>query len=355
MMDFWHGKRVLVTGHTGFKGSWLTVWLRTLGAEVIGYSLPPPSQPNLFEVANVSDGIVSIIGDVRDLSHLKKEMRSHEPHIVIHMAAQALVRSSYDDPVETFSTNMMGTVNLLEAARHTGSVRAVVSVTSDKCYENREMLWGYRENDPMGGYDPYSASKGCAELIVSAYKRSFFAKSGIALASVRAGNVIGGGDWSEDRLIPDIVGGLVTDQPIAIRNPNATRPWQHVTEPLAGYLMLAERLWEQGNDFAEGWNFGPNEDGAKSVAWIVDYLRSKWGGAKQNWFVDAGDHPHEAGYLKLDCAKAKARLGWQPKLDLAIALDWVLEWYQAFHAGDVDMRVLTEQQIARYQKWDDYD
>jgi len=288
---FWKSKKVLITGHTGFKGSWLALWLQNLGANVTGYSLQPPTNPNLFEIAHVADKMNSIIGDVRDLKHLISCFAENRPEIIIHMAAQSLVRTSYDDPVETYSTNVMGTVNVLEAVRHTDSVKVIIIVTSDKCYENKEWLWGYRENEPMGGHDPYSNSKGCAELVTSAYRNSYFhVKSSVAVASTRAGNVIGGGDWAQDRLIPDIVNAFMEKRPVMIRNPNAIRPWQHVLEPLHGYLMLAERLWDKGHTFAEGWNFGPNEQDAKPVSYVVERLAQLWG-KDASWNNDAFSHP----------------------------------------------------------------
>ena len=347
-MGFWRGKKVLITGHTGFKGGWLSIWLKRLGAEVTGISLPPSSSPNLFEVANVADGMNSVNCDIRNLGDLKKAIKSYHPEVIIHMAAQALVRPSYVDPIETYATNVMGTANLFEAARSIDSIRVIINVTSDKCYENKEWIWGYREHDPMGGHDPYSSSKGCAELVTNAYRNSFFNNGRISVASVRAGNVIGGGDWAKDRLIPDIVNGIIQGKPIAIRNPNAIRPWQYVCEPLHGYLLLAEKLWGQGQEFAESWNFGPDDDDVKSVRWIADYLCQKWGKAI-NWQNDSGDnHPHEAVYLKLDCSKAKIRLGWKPRLELATALDWCIEWYKAYQKG-ADLKVVSEDHVARYQ------
>ena len=351
-MKFWTGKTVLITGHTGFKGSWLSLWLQSLGAKVIGYSLPAPTQPNLFDVANVAEGMTSVIGDVRDLEHFQAVMKQYQPEIVFHMAAQPLVRYSYQNPVETYATNVMGTVNVLEAARHTESVRSVVVITTDKCYENREWSWGYRENEPMGGKDPYSSSKGCAELVVSAYRDSYFSakdfdRHRVALASARAGNVIGGGDWALDRLIPDIMRAIQENRPVLIRSPRAIRPWQHVLEPLSGYLCLAEHLWHHGPEYAEGWNFGPSDEDAKPVAWIVDRLTKLWGEGA-SWEVDLGSHPHEATYLKLDCSKAKAKLGWTPRTSLATALDWIVEFYQAYQAHQ-NMREVTESQILRFQ------
>lgn len=349
--EFWNGKTVLLTGHTGFKGSWLALWLQSLGAKVVGYALAPPSNPSLFETAKVAEGMTSIVGDIRDLAHLRTVFAEHRPEIVIHMAAQALVRYSYANPVETYSTNVMGTVNLLEAVRSTDSVRAVVNVTSDKCYENREWVWSYRENEAMGGYDPYSNSKGCAELVSAAYRNSYFnpdnyADHRVALASGRAGNVIGGGDWADDRLIPDIMRAIVQGRPVSIRNPHAIRPWQHVLEPLAGYLALAEKLYTEGAGYAEGWNFGPNDEDAKPVQWIVEKLTQAWGEGA-SWALDGGDHPHEAHYLKLDCSKAKARLNWHPRWRLADTLAAIVDWNRAHQAGK-DMREMTLGQIATY-------
>jgi CDP-glucose 4,6-dehydratase len=348
---FWHGKRVLLTGHTGFKGSWLSLWLQSMGAQVVGYALAPPSNPSLFDVAGVSKGMTSITGDIRDLEHLRKVFAEHKPEIVIHMAAQALVRHSYVEPVETYSTNVMGTVNLLEAVRNTGSVKAVVNVTSDKCYENREWVWGYRENEAMGGYDPYSNSKGCAELVTAAYRNSYFhpekyKEHGVAIASGRAGNVIGGGDWAEDRLIPDIMRAITQGKPVNIRSPHAIRPWQHVLEPLSGYLVLAQKLYEQGATYAEGWNFGPNDADAKPVQWIVEKLTQAWGEGA-SWVLDDGNHPHEAHYLKLDCSKAKIRLDWHPRWHLEEALGAIIEWQRAYRDGK-NMYELTLRQISAY-------
>jgi CDP-glucose 4,6-dehydratase len=349
---FWHGKRVFVTGHTGFKGSWLCLWLQSLGAEVTGYALAPPTDPSLFETAKVAAGMRSIIGDVRDGDSLVRAVQAAKPEIVIHMAAQPLVRYSYDHPVETYATNVMGVVNLLEAVRKSPGVRAVVNVTTDKCYENREWDWGYRENEAMGGYDPYSSSKGCAELVTAAYRNSFFnparrAEHGVALASARAGNVIGGGDWALDRLIPDVMRAIESGQRVSIRSPHAIRPWQHVMEPLNGYLMLAEKLYaEDGASFAEAWNFGPADEDARPVQWIVERLTEAWGEGAA-WQLDRDPQPHEAHYLKLDCSKAKARLGWQARWSLVQALDRIVEWHKAAQQG-ADARQLTLQQIAAY-------
>jgi len=351
--SFWRGKRVLVTGHTGFKGGWLTLWLESMGAKVSGYALQPPTEPSFSEVAGVEKLIDSAREDVRDLSAVKHWLEKTSPEIVFHLAAQALVRPSYDDPVETYSTNVMGTVNVLEAVRCCASVKSVVIVTSDKCYENREWVWGYREDEAMGGYDPYSNSKGCAELVTAAFRSSFFnpddyERHHVAIASGRAGNVIGGGDWATDRLLPDIVRAIIADQPVRIRNPVATRPWQHVLEPLSGYLTLAKRLYEDGPKFTGGWNFGPLDHDVKPVQFIVDEITRFWGeGAR--WEMDSVDHPHEATYLKLDCSKAHTFLDWQPKLRLETALAWSVEWYKAWRAGQ-DMREMTMKQISNYSE-----
>lgn len=350
---FWQGKRVFVTGHTGFKGSWLSLWLQELGAELTGYSLEAPTQPSLFETARVGSGMQSIIGDIRDANALAEAMALSAPEIVIHMAAQPLVRYSYDHPVETYSTNVMGLVNLFESVRNTPSVRAVVNVTSDKCYENREWHWGYRENEAMGGYDPYSSSKGCAELVTSAYRRSYFSASRggrkpVALASARAGNVIGGGDWALDRLIPDIMRAISGNKTTSIRSPHAVRPWQHVLEPISGYLVLAERLYEEGAAFADGWNFGPSDEDAKPVQWIVEHLTQAWGPGA-SWQLDPVPGPHEATFLKLDCSKARAVLNWTPAWGLSQSLDKIVEWYRAYVQGE-DMRSMTISQINQYQQ-----
>jgi len=346
-VSFWRGRKVFLTGHTGFKGGWLSLWLQSLGADLTGFSLDPPTKPSLFEVANVERGMISIIGDVRDGAALAAAMQHAQPEIVIHMAAQPLVRRSYTDPVETYSTNVMGTVYLLEAVRKTPTVKAVVNVTSDKCYENKEWVWPYREDEPMGGHDPYSNSKGCAELVTAAYRNSFIQGSGVALASARAGNVIGGGDWASDRLVPDILRSFAQNQPVNIRNPNAIRPWQHVLEPLGGYLTLAERLFTQGEDFAQGWNFGPQADDAKPVQWIVEHMAKLWGeGAR--WQKDGSTQPHEANYLKLDISKAQALLGWRPTLSLMEALQLTVDWAR-HHAKGEDMKSITQHQIQQYQ------
>jgi CDP-glucose 4,6-dehydratase len=344
---FWSGKRVFLTGHTGFKGSWLSLWLQSMGAEVTGYALEAHTKPSLFEDGNVGVAMSSIIADVRDMPTLQNAILQAKPDIVIHMAAQALVRYSYQNPVDTYSTNIMGTVHLLEAVRNSQSVKAVVVVTTDKCYENKEWLWGYREDDPMGGFDPYSNSKGCAELVTSAYRRSFFKSKGIALATARAGNVIGGGDWAQDRLIPDILSAFEQGKLAHIRNPQAVRPWQHVLEPLRGYLTLAEYLFEQGPSFAEAWNFGPNDEDARPVSWIAKQMAQMWGESAQ-WELDKSDHPHEANYLKLDISKAGSRLGWRPALRLNEALKLIIDWSKQRQLG-ADVHNITMDQIQNYQ------
>ncbi|BAV34023.1 CDP-glucose 4,6-dehydratase [Sulfuricaulis limicola] len=348
--EFWKGKSVFVTGHTGFKGSWLCLWLDRLGAKVTGYALPPPTNPSLFELARVAETMHSIIADVTNLPALQAAMAAAKPDIVIHMAAQSLVRYSYDNPVETFTTNVLGTVHVLDAVRRVPSVRAVVIVTSDKCYHNEEWVWGYRETSRLGGADPYSASKGCAELVVAGYQRSFFdpkANPGCAaVGSSRAGNVIGGGDWAADRLVPDIIRSLLKNQPTIIRSPQATRPWQHVLEPLHGYLMLAERLFTDGHAFASAWNFGPPEQSEKTVGWIIEQLYRLWG-VTFDWKKDPNPGPPECTFLKLDASKARAYLGWRPKLDLITTLDSIVKWSRRFEAGD-DMRKVSVAEIENF-------
>ena len=345
---FWRGKKVFLTGHTGFKGSWLSLWLQSLGAEVKGFALQPPTTPALFEEARVAGGIESEIGDIRDLEAITASMTAFNPDVLIHMAAQPLVRLSYREPVETYATNVMGTVHVLEAARRCSHLKAIVNVTTDKCYENREWVWGYRENEPMGGHDPYSNSKGCSELVTAAYRSSFFnTPDTAALASARAGNVIGGGDWAEDRLIPDILRAFEKKQPVIIRNPLATRPWQHVLEPISGYLTLAEKLFNEGDVYAEGWNFGPRDEDVKPVEWILNRLVKHWGQGA-SWQLDNNPQPHEAQLLELDISKATAKLKWHPRWTLAETLDSIVEWHQCWLRSD-DIRQMTLDQIAKHR------
>lgn len=345
---FWNSKRVLLTGHTGFKGSWLSLWLQSLGADVVGYALAPDS-PSLFEQARVSEKMASIYGHLEDVESLRSAFRTANPQIVVHMAAQSLVRRSYAEPVQTYATNVLGTVHVLELIRQTPSVRVAIIVTSDKCYENREWVWSYREVDRLGGHDPYSSSKACAELVTVAYRDSFFRKSARrpAVATVRAGNVIGGGDWAEDRLVPDCIRALIKKRPVAIRNPQAVRPWQHVLDPLCGYLMLLERLWEDASGWDEEWNFGSSHEECRPVSWLVSELTRRWS-EQASWTVTTNpDQLQEATYLTLDSSKARRRLAWTPRLNLDTALDWVVEWYRAFEAG-TDLQKITTEQISRY-------
>jgi CDP-glucose 4,6-dehydratase len=343
---FWQGKRVFLTGHTGFKGGWLSLWLQQMGAEVYGFALAPSTTPNLFESAGVVSGMAdSTIADIRDVDALTRALKQAQPEIVFHLAAQPLVRYSYKSPVETYAVNVMGTINLFEAIRASDTVRAVINVTTDKCYENREWEWPYRENEAMGGHDPYSSSKACSELVTAAYRRSFFEAQGVALASARAGNVIGGGDWSEDRLIPDFLRALDDNEPVVIRSPDAIRPWQHVLEPLSGYLTLAEKLYQDGDNFSCAWNFGPNDQDARTVGWIIERMVQRMPGA--SWRLDGAPKAHEAHTLKLDSSKAKNALGWQPKWNLEQALDRVVEWHQAWRLSN-DMRVQCREQIVAY-------
>lgn len=344
----WQGRRVLVTGHTGFKGSWLALWLHAMGAKVTGFALPPPTDPSLFEAARLADLVDHVEGDVRDFTALRSTVERSRPDVIFHLAAQPLVRLSYEQPIETYAANVMGTVHLLEAARLTGGVKAIVCVTSDKCYENREWDWPYRESDPMGGHDPYSSSKGCAELVVAAWRRSYFGSADAPLlASVRAGNVIGGGDWAADRLVPDLVRAFEAGVAPLIRAPDAVRPWQHVLEALGGYIMIAERLMAGERRFADAWNFGPADEDARPVRWIVDRMRAGWRDGAAPPTLDAGPRPHEAGLLRLDSARARAALGWRPALDLGQAIGWIVEWHKAVGAGE-DARRVTLDQIAHY-------
>ncbi|WP_415842093.1 CDP-glucose 4,6-dehydratase [Paracidovorax anthurii] len=349
---FWAGRRVFLTGHTGFKGTWLSIWLQRMGAEVTGYALAPDSTPAMFALARAAEGMTSLIGDVRDAAQLAGALQAAAPEVVIHMAAQPLVRQSYADPVGTYSTNVMGTVHLLEAVRRSPSVRAVVVVTSDKCYENREWLWGYREEDALGGFDPYSNSKACTELVAGSYRDSFFppekyGSHGVAMASARAGNVIGGGDWSSDRLIPDFLRAASQGGPLELRNPDAIRPWQHVLEPLAGYLQLAQRLVEQGVAVSGAWNFGPSEQDARSVGDVVRQLAASWPEPVDCRFAADAGGPHEARMLRLDSSKARALLGWTPRWTLAQTLSSIVGWHAAHRRGE-DMRKMTEAQIESY-------
>jgi CDP-glucose 4,6-dehydratase len=347
--QFWKNKKVFVTGHTGFKGSWLSLWLQDLGAEVCGYALAPATQPNLFDLAHIAHDMDSIIGDIRDLETLEKTINRLNPEIVLHLAAQPLVRYSYDCPIETYATNVMGTVHILEAARQCASVKVVINVTTDKCYENKEWVWGYRENEPLGGFDPYSNSKACSELVTSAYRDSFYKASSVnkALASARSGNVVGGGDWSADRLIPDIVQSIIDKRDVEIRYPNAIRPWQHVLEPLAGYLLLAERLWDDPAKYSTAWNFGPYLQDTATVKEIVENMIKQWGSSVAVKKAQ-GEASHEAGYLKLDIAKAVEQLMWHPQLSLHQALELTVAWYKAWHNRE-DMRAVTLKQIHDYQ------
>jgi len=343
--DIWLGKRVYLTGHTGFKGSWLSLWLSSMGAIVKGYALHPPTSPSLFDDAHIADKIDSEIGDIRNLNQLRSSMVEFKADIVIHMAAQPLVRLSYKEPLETYEINVMGTAKVLEAARSCANLKSIVSVTTDKCYENKEWVWGYREDEPMGGYDPYSSSKGCAELVSSAYRRSFMQEQGVGLATARAGNVIGGGDWADDRLIPDILKAFEQHKPVVIRNPSSTRPWQHVLEPLSGYLVLAQALYENPVSYSEGWNFGPHDEDVKPVDWILNHMVASWPGT--SWQLDQDAHPHESGYLKLDVSKAKARLNWKPTWHLELTLEKIVKWHQAWLKQE-DIQALCLQEINDY-------
>ena len=342
--DVWRDRRVFLTGHTGFKGSWLALWLRRLGAVVTGYALPPDTSPSLFDVTRAFEGMRSITGDIRDPRALHAALAESEAEVVLHLAAQSLVRESYARPVDTYATNVMGTVHLLEAVRETKSVKAVVVVTSDKCYENREWEWAYRENEPLGGHDPYSSSKACAELVAAAYRGSFFSDAKIATA--RAGNVIGGGDWAKDRLVPDLIRAFTNEEAAVIRNPLAIRPWQHVLEPLHGYLLLAEALL--ADKAAEAWNFGPADHDVRPVQWVADELARRWGGGAR-WIQDSGAHPHEAHTLKLDSARARTLLRWRPRLSLSESLDWIVDWHRGFNASPESAAELTLGQIERFE------
>lgn len=345
---FWSGKRVFLTGHTGFKGSWLALWLERLGSRVTGYALEPPSRPSLFERAEVAGGLESIHGDLRDLDRLRQAMTTARPQVVLHLAAQSLVKEGYRDPLGTYSTNVQGTAHVLEAARGCDGLEALVSVTTDKCYRNDERAVGFREEDPLGGHDPYSSSKAGAELVTAAYRRSFFRDGAPFVASARAGNVIGGGDWAADRLIPDLIRGFSAGETVKVRSPAAIRPWQHVLEPLRGYLEVAEHLATGGAAFAEAWNFGPEESDARPVEWIATRAAELWGDGA-GWELDDEVHPPEATYLKLDVSKAGERLGWRPVVDLETALGWIVDWHRREAAGE-SARELCAERIARYEE-----
>ena len=347
MRDFWNGKKVLITGHTGFKGSWLAFRLSSLGANACGYALAPETLPNLYRNLDLENHITSVIGDVCDLPHVEKTLQDFQPEIVFHLAAQSLVRRSYRQPIETYQTNVIGTINVLDAIRRAGFVKSVVVITTDKVYENNEWHWAYRENERLGGYDPYSNSKACAELAVAAYRNSFFAETDTLIATARAGNVIGGGDWSEDRLLPDVFRSLIFDQLLEIRNPHSVRPWQHVLEPLTGYLQLAEKLHAGEKSFADAWNFGPADEDSKPVGYILDKIKDVWN-APVNWKLGGGVQPHEARLLKLDSAKAKNELKWLPKLSLDEAVNLTAEWYRGFK-DKKDLTELTQKQITFYE------
>jgi CDP-glucose 4,6-dehydratase len=352
--NLWHNRRVFLTGHTGFKGGWLALWLASKGAIVRGYSLDPCTTPSLFTEARIGSVLEDIRGDIRNPTTLNEALTSFAPEVVFHLAAQPLVRYSYDDPIGTFETNILGTARVLDAVRRTPSVRAVVSVTTEKCYENKEWLWGYRETDPLGGYDPYSSSKACAEIVSAAFRQSYFPVDRIAdhhcaIATARAGNVIGGGDWSTDRLIPDLVRGFLTGEPVRIRRPHAIRPWQHVLEPVLGYIQLAEHLLSADPArFATAFNFGPSDDDAQTVGWIVERMVQHWGDGA-SWILDEDPSVHEAGYLKLDASHARAELAWHPRLQLQTTLHWLVDWYKAWQSG-ADMHRFTLDQIAAYEQ-----
>jgi CDP-glucose 4,6-dehydratase len=356
VMSFWHGRRVYVTGHTGFKGGWLSLYLHRLGAEIGGYALAPQGPHSLFTIAQVDGVVQSDFGDICDLNRLRAAITTFRPEIVFHLAAQPLVRESYRDPIETYRVNVMGSLTLLQAARNCDSIRSVVMVTTDKCYENKEWLWGYRETDRLGGYDPYSSSKACAELAVASWRQSYFAperysEHGVGIATVRAGNVIGGGDWSPDRLVPDIIRGLVEDRKPILRNPGATRPWQHVLDPLRGYLLLAQRLFADGGTYASAFNFGPDYRDLRPVGWIAHRIAELWG-ACPDVDLDSTPQPHEANTLRLDWSKASAMLGWNPQLSLRQALELTTNWYRSWSQG-AEMREYSLREIDRYQSQSD--
>lgn len=351
--QFWMGRKVFITGHTGFKGSWLSLWLERLGADVAGFSLEPPTTPSLFHAARVGENIADLRGNIRDMPAMRSALAHEQPEVVFHLAAQPLVRASYGEPVETFATNVLGTISLLEAVRQVDSIHAVVVVTSDKCYENQEWHWGYRETDTLGGHDPYSASKACAELATAAWRRSFLSTAArtVGVATVRAGNVIGGGDWAVDRIVPDAVRAIAAGKPLVVRRPQAIRPWQHVLEPLRGYLTLAERLFAEPERWSSAWNFGPSDDDSVPVGSLLDRFYSAWGAG--SWLAESAvTGPHEAGLLRLDCSKARSVLGWRPALGLNEAVAMTAEWYRRGNSSDesADMRGFTLEQIERYEQ-----
>lgn len=353
--NFWKGKKIFVTGNTGFKGSWLCLWLHFMGADITGYALDPPTNPNFYELCKVNELIHHISADIRNSECLANAIADRKPEIIFHLAAQSLVRESYKNPVDTYTTNVMGTVNLLEAVRYCPDVRVVVNVTTDKCYDNKEWIWGYRETDSLGGYDPYSSSKACSELVTIAYRNSFFnpqcyQSHRVGVATARAGNVIGGGDWAKDRLIPDIICALLNRETIIIRNPQAIRPWQHVLEPLSGYLLLAQKLYEDGDLYSDAWNFGPNESDAQPVKLIAEKICEKWQG-ESSFQVEENSEFHEATFLKLDCTKAKMKLGWFPRWDLETAIDKTIEWVQVYQQGN-SLRNISLKQIQEYLDWE---
>jgi CDP-glucose 4,6-dehydratase len=350
--NIWQNKKVFLTGHTGFKGGWLALWLSKLGAQVRGYALDPSTTPSLFETARIGSVIEDIRGDIRDAATLNRAIQDFAPEVVFHLAAQPLVRYSYEDPIGTYETNVIGTARVLDAIRRTPSVRGVVSVTTDKCYENKEWVWPYRETDPLGGYDPYSSSKACAEIVSAAFRQSYFpvdkiADHKVAVATARAGNVIGGGDWSTDRLLPDLIRGFLSGEPVLIRRPHAIRPWQHVLEPLHGYIRLAEKLLTHDPRYATAYNFGPPEQDARPVSWIAERMTRFWGNGA-TWVLDTAESPHEAGYLKLDASRAHADLSWTPHLRLETALDLLVQWYRNWQS-EADMQAFTLAQISAYE------
>jgi CDP-glucose 4,6-dehydratase len=346
--EFWKNKKVFITGHNGFKGSWLSIWLTELGAKVYGYSLKPKTKPSLFETCFLDKKVSSVTGDIRDYEKLKKTIISVQPDIVIHMAAQALVLESYKNPIETYQTNLMGTVNILNVIREVSSTKAFINVTSDKCYENKKNFKAFKESDPMGGFDPYSSSKACSELITAGYRASFF-KNSVSIATVRAGNVIGGGDWAVDRIIPDFVKKMNQNQKISIRNPKAIRPWQFVLEPLSGYLTLAEKLFLKGSDYAEAWNFGPDNQEDKSVEWLISKFDKEYGGGNNFRILLNDNLPHEANYLKLDCSKSIERLDWSPKLKIEKCISLTSDWYKNFYEKEKDMYRFSVEQIKQFE------